>query len=35
MDEGKRPVYRMPLFIAAALCFLNEVLLPEVSNQMK
>ncbi len=35
VDEKKRPIYRMPIFIAAALCYLNEVLLPEVSNQLK
>ncbi len=28
-------LYRMPVFIAAALCYLNEVLLPEVSNQLR
>lgn len=35
IEEGKRPVYRMPIFIASALCYLNDVLLPEVSNQLK
>ena len=35
MEEGKRPIYRMPIFIASALCYLNDVLLPEVSNQLK
>lgn len=35
IEENKRPVYRMPIFIAAALCYLNEVLLPEVSNQLR
>lgn len=35
IEENKRPIYRMPIFIAAALCYLNEVLLPEVSNQLK
>ena len=33
--SDKRPVYRMPVFIAEALCYLNDVLLPEVSNQLK
>ena len=35
MEEGKRPIYRMPIFIASALCYLNDVLLPEVSNQLR
>lgn len=35
VEEKKRPVYRMPIFIAAALCYLNDVLLPEVSNQLR
>lgn len=35
IEEEKRPIYRMPIFIAAALCYLDDVLLPEVSNQLK
>lgn len=30
-----RPIYRMPLFIASALCYMNDVLLPVVSSKMK
>ncbi len=35
IEENKRPTYRMPIFIASALCYLNDVLLPEVSNQLR
>ena len=34
LDE-KGAIYRMPIFIAAALSYLNDVLLPEVSNQLR
>ena len=35
-DKGSenRPIYRMPIFIAAALSYLNDVLLPEVSSNL-
>lgn len=33
-SNSERPIYRMPLFIAESLCYLKEVLLPEVSKQM-
>lgn len=35
IEENKRPTYRMPIFIASALCYLDKVLLPEVSNQLR
>lgn len=31
----KGAIYRMPIFIAAALSYLKDILLPEVSNQLK
>lgn len=34
-ENKSSSVYRMPVFIAAALCYLNDVLLPEVSNQLR
>lgn len=33
--EGKRPIFKMPLFVAAALCYLEDVLLPAISKQMQ
>lgn len=34
-DDSSRPIYKMPIFIAAALCYLNDVLVPEVSKQLQ
>ena len=34
LDKDKRSIYRIPIFIVAALSYLNDVLIPTVSEKL-